>query len=445
MRRTWAGLGAPDLPAAPFWRLGEDGRVYLNTEHLAAAARALYGAAWLGPMKGEEPGGLAARLRAGSVLRRAETEILSAASGVTAMQSRLLAWLSRVRGLRWTQADLLQVMEELEPQAQSALQSYFTVRAGLEAAGARLADLLAQAWPARPAGSFSSLLAGLPGLPSVEAVYALAEIGAAAPDAFLARYGHRGAGDVRPDARRWRDAPAALDFAATHAGLRRRDEAETLRRAAERELVGALDSGRRRQVEPALQRTRELCRAADVAWESVILVMAAAQAWLAAVAREAAGFGLIADASEARFLELEELKQVATGEWHGGRRETVRAEIERRRKRGASVTPPPLPDRLLPASAGLARGPALLLTDVAPSPPQPGAILVTRRADAGWTDHWLYAAGLAVAAPEPWSPGVLVARVLGLPAVTGAGALIAGAQAEAQIVVDGETGRAGRA
>lgn len=445
MRRTWAGLGVSEMPATPFWRLGDDGLVYLSAENLTAGGQALYGAAWLGPAKGEPPTGLMARLRAGNIIRRAEGEIQSAVTGAGALNARLHDWLGRVRELRWTQADLLQVMEELEPQAQSALQSYFTVRAGLEASGTRLAGMLSQAWPDSPAGQFGLLFAGLAGLPSVEAVYALADAGPAVGAAFLTRFGHRGPCDVRPDAQRWRDRADVLHYPASHPGLRRREEADALRVSAERELIGRLDAGQRRQIEPALSLTRELLRSADVAWEGVTLVMAAAQTWLAAAAAETAGRGLIADPADVLLLELEELKQVATGEWHGGYRETVETELGLRRAGSAAMTLTAMEDAPVAIVAGRAAGPALLLFDDEPASPQSGAILVASRADAGWTNHWLYGAGLVVAAPEAWSPGMIVARALGLPTTAGAAAVVAAVQAGDRVIVDGGTGRAGRA
>ena len=208
MRRMWAAFGVADLPQTPFWQYGVDGYVRLNAENLAAASRAAQGAAWLGAVRGDAPTGLAARLRPPAVIRRTEAEVQATLADATALNARLFDWRQWVSGLRWTQADLLQVMEELEPNAQAALQSYFTLRAGLEAAHTRTGD----------AGGAPRLLVGLTGLPSVEAVRALAVLNSFGPsgpayDDYLVRYGHRGARAVTPTAARWQDHPERLRLA----------------------------------------------------------------------------------------------------------------------------------------------------------------------------------------------------------------------------------------
>ena len=132
--------------------------------------------------------------------------------------------------------------------------------------------------------------------------------------------------------------------------------------AAEGWVLGRLDSNRQRQFEPLLARARRLCRAVDVAWDGLARVMAAAQLWLRAVAVEAVAAGLIADPAEVHFLELEELKQVATGEWHRGRSERVRDEVvqrQRQRAGGDLAACAEEPARSpVAASPGAASGPA---------------------------------------------------------------------------------------
>ncbi len=135
LRQAYFELGAPALPAAPLWQLQTDGQVFVNAAALAAADAALRGAAWLGAAQPEPPAGLLARLQAGAAIRRTEARLAAAVGEATALHTGLARWLSWVRGQRWAQADLLQVMEELEPQATQALKTYFILRAGLPAAG----------------------------------------------------------------------------------------------------------------------------------------------------------------------------------------------------------------------------------------------------------------------------------------------------------------------
>ena len=209
MRRTWADLGVA-LPAADFWRRAPDGCVYLNADLMAQAGRAVHGAAWLSAPPATERGGLFGRWQTQGTIKRVQAQVDAVAQEADGLNQRLAEWFAFVQRLRWTQADLLQVMEELEPRAQSILQVYFALRAGLSAAQAEVAARLTEWLPGCPPQTILSLYAGLGGLPSVDAAYALAALrdatnqDAAVQD-FLARYGHRGLDEMQPDARRWRE------------------------------------------------------------------------------------------------------------------------------------------------------------------------------------------------------------------------------------------------
>jgi phosphohistidine swiveling domain-containing protein len=205
-------------------------------------------------------------------------------------------------------------------------------------------------------------------------------------------------------------------------------------------VLGRLDGNQRRQFEPLLARARRLCRAVDVAWDGLARVMAAAQLWLRAVAAEAVSAGLIADPAEVHFLELEELKQVATGEWHRGRSERVREEVVQRQADLAARSEEPARPPMA-ASPGTASGPAFrfeLASDIALLP---GSLVLTRVAASGDAPYWLSAAGVIDAAGDPWGPGMIVARALAVPAVTGMPASVAQVAPGQSIAVDGSAGR----
>ena len=175
MRRTWADLGVA-LPAADFWRRAPDGYVYLNADLMAQAGRAVHGAAWLSAPPAPERGGLFGRWQTQGTIKRVQAQVDAVAQEVDGLNQRLTEWFAFVQRLRWTQADLLQVMEELEPRAQSILQAYFALRAGLSAAQAEVAARLTEWLPGCPPQTILHLYAGLDGLPSVEAAYALAAL-----------------------------------------------------------------------------------------------------------------------------------------------------------------------------------------------------------------------------------------------------------------------------
>ncbi len=449
MRRTWVDLGVV-LPAADFWRRAPDGYVHLNADLMAQAGRAVHGAAWLSAPPTPERGGLFGRWQAQGTIKRVQAQVDTVAQEVDGLNQRLAEWFTFVQRLRWTQADLLQVMEELEPRAQTILQAYFALRAGLSAAQAEVAARLADWLPGYPPQTILSLYAGLDGLPSVDAAYALAALrdasnqDAAVQD-FLARYGHRGPGEIRPDARRWREHADVTVQLSTLPLAHTVEAARAARQAAEGWVLGRLDGNQRRQFEPLLARARRLCRAVDVAWDGLARVMAAAQLWLRAVAVEAVSAGLIADPAEVHFLELEELKQVATGEWHRGRSEHVREEVVQRRRQPAGADLSACSDEPaqspVAASPGAASGPAFRLDPLEDLAFPPGAIVLTRVAAPGDAPFWLAAAAMIDAAGDPWSPGMIVARALAIPAVTGMPELVTQVAPGQIIAVDGSAGR----
>ncbi len=444
LRRALVALGAGEPAASPLWRLADDRRVYVNADALAEAARQLHGAAWLGELPGEPPAGLLARWQTGGVIRQAQARVAQALTEVAGLHVQVAQWLAWVRGLHWTQADLLQVMEEVEPKAQAALETYFILRAGLAAAGQQVAKLLADWLPERPPDVQWGLYVGLEGLPGVEAAYTLAVAARDEPSsaAALVRFGHRGPGEMAPDGERWGDEPELMADLALHRPARNHDTARIQRQAVEAWVFGQLKEGQGRQFEAVLRAAQDLSRAADIAWDGVIMIVAAAQAWLGAVAQEARAVGVVASPSDTFFMELEELKQVATGEWHGGRSDQIRTEVSRRRTSPAAAAGEAAEDRPAPASPGQARGPAYLASP-AVTPPPPGAIWVAEQADAGCAAFWLSAGALALASADPWSPGVIVARSLGVPVVIGVRSILASVQPGQLLAVDGDTGQVG--
>ena len=302
------------------------------------------------------------RLQTGGAIRKAQARIDATLTGVQDLHVRTAKWLDWVRGLRWTQADLLQVMEELEPKARDVLQTYFILRAGLSAAAAQVTERLAEWLPERPPDVTWGLYVGLADMPGIESAYALAVAARdeASRDPALARFGHRGPGEMRPDGMRWADQPALLASLADQRPQRNSDTAHIERQAVEAWVFGQLDASKSRQFEAALRRAQALCVAADVAWDAATMVMAAAQRWAEATASEATSAGLIARPADVLYLELEELKQVATGEWHPGRSAAVQDEVARRRAQIAGVPAGEAGGRPLPAGPGQAHGPAYL-------------------------------------------------------------------------------------
>jgi phosphohistidine swiveling domain-containing protein len=199
-----------------------------------------------------------------------------------------------------------------------------------------------------------------------------------------------------------------------------------------------------------LRRAQDLCRATDVAWDALVMAMTVAQHWGHAVAVEAVAAGLITGPSDALYLELEELKQIATGEWHRGHDEEVQKTVAQRRagmiahtlpeKASSGVSTEQADAQPRPASPGQARGPAY---PVSPGIERPlsSAVWLEEAADPGSAPFWLSARALVAAAADPWSPGMITARALGVPAVSGATHVVDQALPGQIVVVDGDAGR----
>ena len=391
---------------------------------------------------GSLPTGLIARLQAGSVVKKAQARVSQALAEVSALHAQVTRWLTWVHGRRWSQADLLQVMEELEPQATAALKAYFILRAGLLPAADQVAKLLAAWLPDRPADATWGLYVGLEGMPGVEAAYTVAVAARDEPSnaAALAHFGHRGPDEMRPDGERWGDEPELMADLALHRPARNHDTARMQRQMVEAWVFSQLGEAQARQFEAALRAVQDLARAVDVAWDAVTMVMAVAQAWLQAAAQEARTTGLVAAPSDTLYMRLEELKQVATGERHRGHSAEVRAELSRRRTQAASPGREVAEAQPAAASPGQAQRPGLSgLThgDAAAARRHLGGrarrsrlrrVLVERRRPGGRGQRSVVA-------------GRDRGRSLGVPVVVGAGAALAAAQPGQMLAVDGDTGR----
>jgi pyruvate,water dikinase len=70
-------------------------------------------------------------------------------------------------------------------------------------------------------------------------------------------------------------------------------------------------------------------------------------------------------------------------------------------------------------SAGVAEGPALVLTEPGAVPAEPGYILVCPSTDPAWVPLFVHARGLVMESGGTLSHGAIVAREFGLPAVAG--------------------------
>jgi hypothetical protein len=106
------------------------------------------------------------------------------------------------------------------------------------------------------------------------------------------------------------------------------------RAAAGARIAGEIDARRRRQFEPVFEQLQQIVDLLPASREALVTVMAVARYWALGAAQEAVNDGRLPAAEDVFLLELEELKQVMTGEWSSP--EQVLPLVERRRAEQAA-------------------------------------------------------------------------------------------------------------
>ncbi len=319
----------------------------------------------------------------GLLRRRSEARNWQSDLAMGEKASREVArWHHRVRRLAWTQADILQVMEEIAPYAGRTLYAYAV-------ATLALADTAAS----HPTDERQPLPEALPSLePFQRFVHAMEDEQKGIDIAGLARaFPWWGAEPFEAASPRWHEDATGLE---SHARERRRSRSiPTLPRS----------TSANRQTSWA-----EALRAREAARVAFALVMSTARTWALVAASEAMEDGRLRAREQVFLLELEELKQMMTGEWSTAER--VQAIVEERQeawkaRAGAvnSARPPDLEGTMMVVGE---RG-------VLPVP-SPGDVVTAP----GWHPGYAVAAwganGLTSLSRGAFSYGSLLARELGI-------------------------------
>ncbi|MEI2690949.1 MAG: hypothetical protein V9H69_15060 [Anaerolineae bacterium] len=346
------------LPAdAPIWRRME-GRAYLNTTVLTAADQAV--------TEGDVQATSGWRLFSRGPDRRQNIVLRQQMEQAPAVFSAALRWWQQVQTMRWDQATVLQVMEEIEPRAEAVLTTRDFLETGLGAARRQLTRWLAEWLPDSGDAIFDQLFAGLDGREgwaqyrydwqrltegarqNAAVVAYLADRSwqtpaqsgnAPTPDqvvqslpdgafrrsvaAFVADYARWADQPLEIASPRWAEAPQTLltRLAARlaeppEAPLPSPAAAQQRRAEAGRAVVAQVGAKRRRQFEPVFDQLQQIVALMPASREALVTVMAAARYWALGAAQEAAHDDRLTAAEDVFLLELEELKQIMTGEWH---------------------------------------------------------------------------------------------------------------------------------
>ena len=362
------------LPAgAPIWRRIE-GRAYLNTTALTAADQAV--------TAGEVEATSGWRLFNRGPDRRQNAALVEQIEQAPAVFSASARWWQHVLAMRWDQATILQVMEEIEPHAEAVLTTRDFLESGMGAARRQLTRWLAEWLPDSSDAIFDDLFAGLDGRegwaqyrydlqaltdaarldpavarylaargwetlspPGAAADGGLAALpaGAFAPvfQAFSASYARWADQPLEAASPRWSEAPHAL-LARLAQRLQEEEEAplpspahaQQRRAAAAAAIMDQIGPRRRRQFEPVFAQLQQIVVLMPASREALVTVMAAARHWALGAVQEAIHDGRLTAVDQVFLLELEELKQIMTGEWNSA--EQVLPIVRQRRAQQAA-------------------------------------------------------------------------------------------------------------
>ncbi|MEO8083586.1 MAG: PEP/pyruvate-binding domain-containing protein, partial [Ardenticatenales bacterium] len=298
----------------------------------------------------------------------------------------------------------------------------------------------------------------------------------AALDAFLARYGMRGGGEIDLGRPRWADDPSPLiaviagNLAHAQAGAHRTRHAElaaigaaavarlTATAASSAARRGPLGALRARLVGRLARDLRGLMAVREHPKFVLIRVFGLLRDAVAEAAAPVVAAGRLGAIDDAWMLRFDEIERLVRDPAFDARPivATRRAEMAR----FAAMRPPRLitsdgeipevtiaqgdaPDGALvgtAASAGIVEGIAHVVTDPGGDVLQKGEILIAPFTDPGWTPLFINAAGLVMEVGGLMTHGSVVAREYGIPAVVGVPDAVARLRTGMRVRVNGDGG-----
>jgi len=314
--------------------------------------------------KWEKPG-LLAGIKAGFAQKKIEELLKKLTAELDAIAQKTQAWYAKTQDLRWTQAEILQVMEEIELISIPSFMVFFAVRHQLDLAYNRLirvsmdkgrdptllrlidtaisVDL--NAGDAAMPAELRTALADLRTMAVVDpATVAWLQAGnyegwqqtlpnpqlTLAVQEFLRRYGHRVLGDGEIRTPRWQEDPGPLfvNLLAT------REQTTNLTPPNDpmvQPLLTAVDASRRKDVEQLVQRIHQLLPLQSQALHIFAYASAGTRLWAMAAAKEAMLDQRLRTVDEVFFFALEEMKEMMTGEWNISSKSEIHATCARRK------------------------------------------------------------------------------------------------------------------
>lgn len=406
--------------------------------------------------------------------RRLSNELNQMTNQIEEVTAQARAWYEKVSGLRWTQAEILQIMEEIEKYGAGPLAIFYAARHNLERAYNTLLQMEGQSKPAVRIQMINNTLCDLDDLVELrltDALLDLANIAREAPavlkwladDQFdgwethwsdhpfgrklhqlMAQFGHWATGEGEMANPRWSESPDFL-FKGILACVEcnAHQPARIPSTAAIQQLIESLAPATRKEASQLLPQIRALSVLQSKAMNAFSYILAGTRLWAKAAGHEATEDGRLLESADAFYFELEELKRMMTGEWNISNMDEIQSTAGTR-KTSYSEWQKAQPGDLLfneaeayPTHSGL---PGVVGNATGPLRRQKGlqpllcerAVVGARQLDSGWAPTLPVAGGLLAAAGTPLDPIVAAARIWHVPTVVGLGphynTLVDGAQ-----------------
>lgn len=322
------------------------------------------------PVAKVEKGGFLAGIKAGRNERKVDRLYATMASEMPAVSDAARAWYAKIGGYRWTQAEILMVMEEIEPLSVKSFMTLLAARQGLLLAVNRLMRLANQP----PGETLRQIDRGLSGgghVVEAEIARRLAQIGSrmrpeqragldAVPaeaweerlsslgvlDVFrslLAEFGHHAVAPAEVAGARWSEDPAPL--------LRTLANPPAIPgpggKHAMSVLLEAVPARERKAAQDAIEALGVLIPLQSQALDALSLILAGTRTWAWGAAHEAMSDHRLAALDDVFFYELEELKEMMTGEWNISDRSEIQNTAQKRKAQYAVWRAAAAPDLLI--------------------------------------------------------------------------------------------------
>jgi len=435
------------------------------------------------PLVRHEKPGFLAGIKYGRHRKKIATTLARYRDELPEITQKAEAWSDKTKELRWTQADVLQVMEEIERVSAASFKIFFAARHNLERIYNRLLWLTQarQPYPANVALLTNTLCDTTAVHESLMAEQLLALGAVAANDpvtvawlqqgdfadwtvnlpaamvtavqGFLATYGHRAVSEAEIAQVRWQDDPTLI-FASLKAyvqGDAHRAAPESVVAPRER-LLASVEATDQKEVQQLCDQWSQLVNLQSQSLHAFAHALAGTRRWALAAAGEAMADGRLQAQEDVFFFELEEVKQMMTGEWNISARREIQATCEKRKEAYTAWQTTAAPWLLIGDSAAIANGPqglpaageqgvGLLQHSPMPDPANfKDAVVGTALLNSGWSLALPFVQALVAVGGTPLDPIVAAASRWQVPTVVGFGEAVANLVEGAQTTVHGDRG-----